>query len=83
MNQVENQNLKQKLSIIIPVFNETESLKELNARIIQAIFGLPFDYEIIYIDDGSADNSSNIISEVIELGPGIFFDELDIYILLK
>ncbi|MCK5459729.1 glycosyltransferase family 2 protein [Candidatus Parcubacteria bacterium] len=64
MNQVENQNLKQKLSIIIPVFNETESLKELNARIIQAIFGLPFDYEIIYIDDGSADNSFNIISEL-------------------
>lgn len=52
----------QKLSIVIPVLNEAESLKELNNRIIKVISN--FDYEIIYIDDGSTDSSFEIITEL-------------------
>ncbi|MEA2064875.1 MAG: glycosyltransferase family 2 protein [Patescibacteria group bacterium] len=59
-----SKNLEQKLSIVIPVFNEVESLKELNDKIIQAVSSLPFNCEIIYIDDGSTDKSFNIITEL-------------------
>ncbi|MCK4744946.1 glycosyltransferase family 2 protein, partial [Candidatus Parcubacteria bacterium] len=58
------QNLEQKLSIVIPVFNEVESLKELNDKIIQAVSSLPFNCEIIYIDDGSTDKSFDVITEL-------------------
>lgn len=53
-----------KLSIIIPVFNEEQSLAELNAKILQVLFSLSFDYEIIYIDDGSTDKSFEILEKL-------------------
>lgn len=53
-----------KLSIIIPTFNEAESLEELNKKIIQVLLALPFNYEIIYIDDGSTDKSFDILNEL-------------------
>lgn len=57
-------NLGQKLSIVISVLNEEKSLKELNEKIIQIISALPYDYEIIYIDDGSTDSSFKVITEL-------------------
>jgi len=53
-----------KLSIIIPVFNEEHSLEELNTKILQVLFDLSFDYEIIYIDDGSTDKSFEILEKL-------------------
>ncbi len=60
------QNSTQKLSMIIPTFNEAESLEELNRKIIQVLLDLSFDYEIIYIDDGSTDKSFNILNKLRE-----------------
>jgi glycosyltransferase involved in cell wall biosynthesis len=48
-----------KLSFIIPVFNEEESLERLYSEILENIENK--DYEIIFIDDGSSDNSFNIM----------------------
>ena len=45
------------LSIVIPLYNESESLNELNQAIINSLNGKNLDFEIIYIDDGSTDNS--------------------------
>ena len=42
-----------KLSIIIPVFNEEDSLKELYLQINESIKKYN-DYEIVFIDDGSS-----------------------------
>ena len=52
------------LSIIIPLFNEEESLEELNKAIKKAVSNMDIDFEVIYIDDGSTDNSWNIISNL-------------------
>ncbi len=57
--------MKYNLSIVIPVFNEEESLPELTQWInrVMAIHPL-LSYEILMIDDGSSDDSWNIIEEL-------------------
>ena len=49
------------LSIIIPLYNESESLSELHKLIIDELKISNLSYEIIFIDDGSTDNSWEII----------------------
>ena len=51
------------LSVVIPLFNEAESLPELINWIDQVMNRNSFSYEIILIDDGSTDNSWDIILE--------------------
>lgn len=52
------------LSIIIPLFNEEESLPELSAWIEKVVSREGLSYEIIMVDDGSTDNSWKIISSL-------------------
>jgi len=49
------------LSIIIPLYNESESLSELHKLIVDELKTHNLSYEIIFIDDGSTDNSWKII----------------------
>ena len=49
------------LSILIPLLNEEESLKELYAWIIKVMQENNYTYEVIFLDDGSTDNSWAII----------------------
>ncbi|MFM1681472.1 undecaprenyl-phosphate 4-deoxy-4-formamido-L-arabinose transferase [Aeromonas salmonicida] len=51
------------VSVIIPVYNEEASLPVLLSRVTAACEPLPQDYEVILIDDGSHDGSTEIISE--------------------
>lgn len=52
------------LSIVIPLFNEEESLPELHTWIKTVLEKNNFSYEVIFIDDGSKDNSWKIIEEL-------------------
>ena len=52
------------LSIVIPLYNESESIVELNSSIIHVLSNSNINYEIIYIDDGSKDNSWDKILEI-------------------
>ncbi len=52
------------LSIVIPLLNEEESLKELYNWIVKVLRSNSFSYEIIFIDDGSTDNSWKIIQQI-------------------
>ena len=54
------------ISIVIPLLNEQESLKELHDWIVQVMQSNHFLYEIIFIDDGSTDGSWEIITELSE-----------------
>ena len=53
-----------KISIVIPVFNEKDSINQLYNEIINSLNIR--DYEIIFIDDGSTDGSSEIVQELIQ-----------------
>jgi glycosyltransferase involved in cell wall biosynthesis len=50
-----------KLSIVIPLLNEEESLNELHEWIVRVMEQNNFTYEILFIDDGSTDKSWDII----------------------
>ncbi|MDR0367923.1 MAG: glycosyltransferase family 2 protein [Bacteroidales bacterium] len=52
------------ISVIIPLLNEEESLTELTQWIQEVMHEHKFSYEIIFIDDGSTDNSWKIIEEL-------------------
>jgi glycosyltransferase involved in cell wall biosynthesis len=52
------------LSIVIPLFNEQESLPELHEWIVRIVNQHHFSYEIIFIDDGSKDDSWNVIESL-------------------
>lgn len=52
------------LSVVIPLFNEDESLPELAAWIERVMNDNNFSYEIIMVDDGSVDQSWNVIEEL-------------------
>ena len=52
------------LSIVIPLFNEDESLSELHAWITRVVADMGIAYEIILVDDGSKDNSWRVIEEI-------------------
>jgi glycosyltransferase involved in cell wall biosynthesis len=62
MTLQKNNNPAMDLSIIIPLYNEADSLPELKAWIEKALEG--FTYEIIFVDDGSTDGSWRVIQEM-------------------
>ena len=52
------------ISVVIPLLNEAESLNELYDWIVSVMQSNRFSYEILFIDDGSTDNSWQVISEI-------------------
>ena len=52
------------ISVVIPLLNEKESLRELTDSLIDIMKSYNFSYEIIFIDDGSSDKSWDIIEEL-------------------
>lgn len=59
------------ISIVIPLFNEEESLPELSEWITRVAVANNFSYEIIFVDDGSTDNSWAVIEELRAKNPNI------------
>lgn len=49
------------VSIVVPVFNEEESLPHLQERLLEALGALGRPWEIVYVDDGSRDRSLEIL----------------------
>ena len=49
------------LSLVIPVFNESKLIDELMRRTMSALNSITRDFEIIMVDDGSTDNSLDIL----------------------
>jgi len=52
------------ISVVIPLYNEEESLKELNDWIVRVMQSNHFSFEIIFIDDGSSDKSWEIVNQL-------------------
>lgn len=52
-----NETRSQYLSVIVPIYNEEENIPLLHDRLCQVLAQQDFSYEVIYIDDGSKDNS--------------------------
>jgi len=58
------------LSIVVPVLNEADNLRRLYEEIRHAA-GDRYGYEIVFIDDGSSDNSFSVLSEILQNDPRV------------
>ncbi len=59
------------ISVVIPLFNEEESLPELHAWIKRVMDEKHFSYEIIFVNDGSTDGSWKVIEELASKNPEV------------
>lgn len=59
------------ISVVIPLYNEAESLPELTAWITRVMQAQGFSYEIVLVDDGSTDDSWEVIESLKESSPAI------------
>ncbi len=55
-----------KLSVVVPLYNESESLDELYMGISKSVETMNMDFEILFVDDGSTDNSFDVLSRIRE-----------------
>lgn len=53
-----------RISVVVPIYNEEESLRECNNRLLNVLDNIQSDYEIIYVNDGSKDTSLTILKEL-------------------
>ena len=51
-----------RLSVVIPAYNEAESLPELHRELVATLEGLGLAWEILYVDDGSRDGSDEVMA---------------------
>ena len=59
------------ISVVVPLYNEAESLPELHAWIQRVMNANGFSYEIIFINDGSTDSSWDIIRNIASKDPNV------------
>lgn len=59
------------ISVVVPLYNEAESLPELEAWIARVMEEYGYSYEIIFVNDGSSDNSWEVIRELSEKNPAV------------
>ncbi|HLU86941.1 MAG TPA: glycosyltransferase family 2 protein [Taishania sp.] len=59
------------ISVVIPLFNEDESLPELHGWIQQVMRTNSFTYEVIFVDDGSKDKSWQVIEQLASENPEV------------
>jgi len=60
-----------KISVIVPLYNEKESLPFLYEELVSAVTGYSRDYELIFVDDGSTDGSFQMLREFQDRDPRI------------
>lgn len=52
------------ISVVIPIYNEEENIKELYVKLTNVLPSITEKYEIVVVDDGSTDNSFNILKGI-------------------
>ncbi|MGS0742737.1 glycosyltransferase [Glaciimonas sp. GG7] len=63
--------MKPELTVVIPVYNEESGLAQLFARLYPALDALGTSYEIIFVNDGSRDNSAAVLADQFRLRPDV------------
>jgi undecaprenyl-phosphate 4-deoxy-4-formamido-L-arabinose transferase len=63
--------MKPELSVVIPVYNEQAGLSKLFERLYPALDALRISYEVIFVNDGSRDNSATILADQFRRRPDV------------
>src|SRR2546423_3876694 len=64
------------ISVVVPVFNDEGSLRELHRRLRAVLDQIQDSSEVIYVDDGSTDGSREVLEELGREDPGLILVEL-------
>src|SRR5919109_775943 len=59
------------LSVIVPILNEAPTLEALADRLVRTLHWMGKSYEVIFVDDGSTDDSAKLLKGLYELHPAI------------
>lgn len=68
--------MRKKIAIVIPSFNEEGNIEIMAKSIKDTMQVLPYDYELIFVDDGSSDNTLIKLKELSQSYVNLFFVEL-------
>jgi glycosyltransferase involved in cell wall biosynthesis len=64
------------ISVVVPILNERDNLRELHQRLTRVLGALERSYEIFFVDDGSSDGSVELSRELVEEDPHLALIEL-------
>lgn len=53
-----------KITIVVPVYNEEENIIPFYDEVSRVVAGCPFSFELLYVNDGSTDNTLSVIKEL-------------------
>ena len=56
--------IKPKLSVVVPIFNEDEVIGELHRRLGKVLDAVGYDFEVIFVEDGSTDSSFDLLKDL-------------------
>ena len=63
----------EKISYVIPVYNEEENLAVLHAEIVKVAAALPYGYQVLFVDDCSTDRSLAVIKDLAAAHPEVAY----------
>lgn len=69
----ENTNGSVDISVVIPIFNEEQILPELHDRLLKTVSRITPHYELIFVNDGSKDNSLLVLQQLSELNENAYY----------
>ena len=58
--------MKRLVSVVVPMFNEQDNINEFYKRITEVMSALPYEYELIFVDDGSKDRTALLLNELVQ-----------------
>lgn len=59
------------VSVVIPVYNERDSVEPLTDELLPVLRGIGRDFEVIFVDDGSVDGTTGMLAGVVRLEPEV------------
>ena len=69
-------NSKIDVSVVVPIFNEEESLPHLIKQLLQVMRSLEETFELVLVNDGSTDKSANVLRNLVDEVPELVNQEM-------
>lgn len=66
----------QTVDIIIPIFNESQAIQRFHTLVTTAVSDLPYQFRLIYINDGSTDDTQLRLEQIFDTNPDVCIVEL-------
>ncbi|WP_462265512.1 glycosyltransferase family 2 protein [Mucilaginibacter sp.] len=68
--------MRKKVSVVVPSFNEEGNIEVLGMRLLNVLKHLKYEYEVIFIDDGSSDGTLERLKDINDLDGNLYYLEL-------